>query len=340
MLKIHQTRFKAAFDFLSQDLPTVGQKAPQVWKAFLQNAHLDVGEALQTVTMNSAAPLIFASDLGPAVYGQFDPQIPGRIEIGSEVLNQFVSDSANPVAQQFLRVKVLHEMCHWGCFRKQLPDNDQAGEEFERTAFGDELRPWWTSAAPALASAGAGDVFADPRARADLLMSLLGMHGFAPGRRDDPDHKVFSGTDVAEAMPRGFRNNNPGNIRTGPSMWRGLADPVDQMEFQRREQSFCVFREPEWGLRALAILLRKYKTEHGLDTPRKIIARWAPAGDNNDVTSYAAQLAAALGIGPDNFVDATDDASLVTMIRAIARHENGDRPPYAEMQCQAALLLV
>lgn len=340
MLQIHQARYKAAFDFLSQDLPAVSVKAPATWQAFLQNSHLDAGEAMQAVTMGSAPPLIFASDLGPAVFGQFDPQIPGRIEIGIEVLGRFASAAEIGAAQEFLRAKVLHETCHWGCFRKHVPDDDQAGEAFEQAAFGQELLPWWTSTVPSVLRVGADKVFREPRARAELLMSLLGMHGSAPGRQDDPDHSVFGGADVAEAMPRGFRNNNPGNIRVSSSIWRGLADPVDKTEFQRREQSFCVFREPEWGFRALAILLRKYKSEHGLDTPRKIIARWAPASDNNDVANYAGQLAAALGVTPDSFVDATDDATLRTMMSAIARHENGDRPPYAEMQLETALLLV
>jgi hypothetical protein len=336
MLRIHQNFYKDAFDFLSRDLPNISQQAPGVWEAFLQYSGLKADEAIQAVTMNGAAPLIFAANLGPAVFGQFDPQVPGRIEIASEVLDQFALDPTNPLAQQFLRAKVLHEICHWSCFRKQIPDDDQSGEAFEQAAFGQELMPDWT-----LALAVNSTVFSDPQTRANLLESLLTKHTFAPGRVEDPDHVTFSGANVAEAMPRGFRNNNPGNIRISPSsIWRGLADPGDKTNFQLREKSFCVFREPEWGLRAVAILLRKYKTEYGLDTPRKIISRWAPASDNNDVGSYAQQLAKALGIAPDDPVDATEDADLIKMMRAIARHENGDLPPYTEVQYQTALLLV
>lgn len=349
MLLVHQTRYKAAFDFLSRDLPMVKQ-TDSIWKPFLQNSNLSDAEATKALTMDGSEPLIFAADLGLSVFGQFDAQIPGRIEIGMEVLTRFAA--ADPAAQQFLRAKVLHELCHWACFRKRVPDNDTAGEAFETAAFGLEL-PWWpgsgvravagvgvatTAAGAPIARGGPGNVFADPVARAQLIASLLGKLGFAPGRQSDPAQAVFGGVDVAQAVRRGFRNNNPGNIRVG-SMWRGLADPVDETDFQRREKDFCVFREPEWGFRALAILLRKYKTDHGLDTPRKIIARWAPASDNNDVTSYAGHLALALGIGPDDFADATDDTKLLVMMRAIARHENGERPPYADMQYQTALKL-
>ena len=339
MLKIQQTRYQAAFDFLSNDLPAIRQADSPVWQAFLANSHLVEAEAVEVLTMNGSAPLVFASDLGASVFGQFDRQIPDRIEIGIDILSRFAENTTNVDAKQFLRVKVLHEICHWACFRGRIPDNDSAGEAFEQEAFGRELMPWWrVDDAPALPSA-VGDVFADPSARAALLMSSLGAPGFAPGRREDPNHRVFGGADVAEAMPRGYRNNNPGNIRVG-SAWRGLADPVDKFAFQTRESNFCVFREPEWGLRALAILLRRYKNDHGLDTPRKIISRWAPANDNNDVASYAAQLASALGINPDGFVDANADDQLLVMMRAIARHENGAAPPYADMQYKTALLLV
>jgi len=336
MLRIHQDLYKDAFDFLSRDLPTINQQAPNVWEAFLQNSGLKSDEAVQAVTMNGSAPLIFVANLGPAVFGQFDPQIPGRIEISSEVLDQFARSPTDTLVQQFLRAKVLHELCHWACFKKQIPDNDQSGESFEQAAFGRELVPDWT-----VGIAAAHSMFSDPQERADLLVTLLAKRTFAPGRIEDPDHAVFGGANVSEAMARGFRNNNPGNIRVSlTSVWRGLADPVDMKDFQLREKSFCVFREPEWGLRALAILLRKYKTKYGLDTPRKIISRWAPASDNNDVTSYAQQLAKALGIGPDDYVDANKDADLVKMMRAIARHENGDTPPYTAMQYQTALILV
>lgn len=339
MLQIQQTRYKDAFDFLSNDLPTISTRMPDVWKAFLKHSGLEDAEAKPAVTMNGTAPLIFASELGMAVYGQFDPSVPGRIEISTDVLDQFTPAATNTDAQGFLRAKVLHEICHWACFAKGIRDDDQSGEAFEDQAFGRELPPWWTSSSAPTPDT-VGDVFGDAQDRADLLRTLLGKSGFAPGRLEDPNHVVFGGIDVAEAMPRGFRNNNPGNIRISSSVWRGLADPIDETDFQRREQNFCVFREPEWGLRAQAILLRKYKTELGLDTPRKIISRWAPASDNNDVTSYAEQLAKALGIGPDGFVDTTDAPSLIIIMRAIGQYENGDRPPYAGTQYQAALLLI
>ncbi|MEY5098465.1 MAG: hypothetical protein RJA36_1184 [Pseudomonadota bacterium] len=340
MFTLQQKRYPKAFAFLSAALPDV-IKSEKTLAAFLTYSCLTPQEAQQALRMDTVSPLIFASDLGPVIYGQFDPQVPDRIEIAIEVLTRFeaVADSSLIVAQQFLLAKVLHEMCHWGCCRKQIEDNDSAGEEFEAKLYGSELIGWWREPCSTI-SGGAGTPFTDPQIRAVALKSLLSGRGFAPGRSKDPDHAVCSGDDVAQGMPRGFRNNNPGNIRKSTSAWRGLADPADMKPFQRNESNFCVFREPEWGLRAMAYLLRDYQSDHGLDTPRKIISRWAPATDNNDVDSYADALARALGVQADDRIDTTDDATLITMLQAISRHENGDRSPYTRVQYQTALLLL
>ena len=55
------------------------------------------------------------------------------------------------------------------------------------------------------------------------------------------------------AIPRGIRNNNPGNIRWSNDQWKGLI-PKDQAS----DKAFCVFRSPEYGIRAMARILRKY----------------------------------------------------------------------------------
>lgn len=60
--------------------------------------------------------------------------------------------------------------------------------------------------------------------------------------------------------PRGIRNNNPGNIRWGDD-WKGLV-PKDQ----RTDKSFCQFTTPEYGIRAMIIILRNYQRKYGLDT--------------------------------------------------------------------------
>ena len=119
--------------------------------------------------------------------------------------------------------------------------------------------------------------------------------------------------------PRGIRNNNPGNIRWG-SDWKGL-----KKDGKQQDPSFCVFETPEYGIRALAKLLRNYQRLYGLNTPYRIISRYAPPTENETV-SYIDSVSWQLGITPDTPVDLTEDGVLMVFIKAIIRHENGIQP--------------
>jgi hypothetical protein len=350
---IFQSLYPNSFEFLSAKLPQALDDLA-VRNAFLANSHLALDEARSAVAMNGSNPLVFPSALGPAIWGQFLPSVPNRIQINREVFEHFEDDHAQLMAQEFLRTKILHEMCHWGCALKGVPDPDTAGETFETTLFQRELSAWWPPAAPApeaavLAAEGQGlggpDVFTDADARAALLRALLSGARYAPGKNEDPQHLVFGGIDVGQDLPRGYRNNNPGNIRI-KDRWMGLAEPMLTKPFQQQESAFCVFAEPEWGLRAIGALMRTYKLQHGLRTPRAIISRWAPASDNNDVASYATAVAKVLTqelgvqISADDFIDIENEPTLIAVMKAIARHENGLRPPYAQIQFVTAVRLM
>lgn len=112
---------------------------------------------------------------------------------------------------------------------------------------------------------------------------------------------------------RGIRNNNPGNLRHGPQ-WQGLA-------IHQPDNAFSTFVSMEYGIRALLLNLRGYFLVHELSTVREIINRWAPPSEN-DTRAYVAQVARALGVGPDDRLEPTPQ-TLEALARAIARHENG-----------------
>ena len=76
-----------------------------------------------------------------------------------------------------------------------------------------------------------------------------------------------------QQLPRGIRNNNPGNIRHGAN-WQGL-NPNGRII----DPAFCVFTAPIYGIRALAKVLINYKKIHGLNTVRQIVSRYAPPND-------------------------------------------------------------
>ena len=113
---------------------------------------------------------------------------------------------------------------------------------------------------------------------------------------------------------RGERNNNPGNIRLSAAPWRGKITGGDA--------AFETFADATSGIRALALLLRRYFRVYGLDTVRKIIDRYAPASEN-DTGAYVRAVAAAIGAGPDERLDLDDDGRLSALVAAIITHENG-----------------
>jgi len=344
-IPIHADRFPKSYAYLQTNLPQVSAR-PQVWNPFIECSGLTQNEAAEAIRWGTS-PWVFASSLNSA-WALFNQANPGRIEVNTDVLTHFEGDSSAAAAQEFLLAKVLHELCHWGCFRKQVQETEEQGERFENLAFGQHLRPWWLqsasadSATPEALSAASLDtgVFTDPKLRAAACRQLASGAAHVPGRREDPSHATFSGADVSEPLPRGIRNNNPGNIKKGTDDWLGLARPDQMAPFQLNEAVFYVFREPEWGMRAMVSLLRAYKRKHGLVTPRGIISRYAPAGDNNNVQSYATALANGLGIGIDDVADADDNSTVLQMIKAMIRHENGTKILYSETQYRTAMELL
>lgn len=137
-------------------------------------------------------------------------------------------------------------------------------------------------------------------------------------------------------QPRGIRSNNPGNIDHNPrNKWLGLADPpIEQGVANPR---FARFVAPEYGIRAIAMLLMAYQDKHGLNTVSGLIGRWAPSSEN-DTGSYALHVADALGVRPRDPINVHDHATMAALVRAIIQHENG-RQPYSEAQINHALRL-
>lgn len=116
-------------------------------------------------------------------------------------------------------------------------------------------------------------------------------------------------------LPRGIRNNNPGNIRLSATRWQG------QRGFQF-DPSFVEFTDPVLGLRALMRLLLTYHLKYGLDTVESLINRYAPPHENA-TDAYAHDVARRLGVGRRERLDLARPGILQELARAITCHENG-----------------
>lgn len=125
------------------------------------------------------------------------------------------------------------------------------------------------------------------------------------------------------AIPRGVRNHNPGNIEKGPFS-RSMGSSSG------RDRRFAYFRRPADGIKAITVLLIYYQHKHKRRSIRRMIARWAPAFENN-VRSYANAVARYAKISPDREFSMVDDVVTAQLVIAgMIRHENGYHPYSAE----------
>ena len=128
---------------------------------------------------------------------------------------------------------------------------------------------------------------------------------------------------------RGFRNNNPGNIRHSEK-WLGLAE-------KQTDPDFCQFVSVEYGIRAIFKILETYRDKYGLKTVREIITKWAPPSEN-DTEAYIKGVCDYIRnrhvtVFPD---DEIEGWYLYSVVAGIIHHENGVQPFYTDFfeQCK------
>lgn len=137
-------------------------------------------------------------------------------------------------------------------------------------------------------------------------------------------------------LPRGVRNNNPGNIRSSIDKWQGLSDT-------QNDTAFFQFKDPVWGIRAIASLLIGYQNRAHCHTPYDFISRYSPPGDHNPTDVYAARVATAIdpNMTSDMPIDVKDYYVMKPMVQVIITQENGlpwDKF-YSDAQIDKALML-
>ena len=120
---------------------------------------------------------------------------------------------------------------------------------------------------------------------------------------------------INENLPRGYKNNNPLNIRISSQGWQGKITPNTDGAFEQ-------FIDMAHGYRAALITLRTYINKYGLNTVRKMIGRWAPPSENN-TESYITNVCKNSGLTADEIITANDQDKLARMVYAMSISENG-----------------
>ena len=116
-------------------------------------------------------------------------------------------------------------------------------------------------------------------------------------------------------LPRGLRNNNPGNIRINNDKFQGEIIPS-------QDKSFKQFETIAYGYRAMFVILDNYR-KNGFDTIGKIIYRWAPPEDKNHTESYIKAVEIKTNIPRDKVLTELSGQNYIRIVSAMSEVENG-----------------
>lgn len=140
--------------------------------------------------------------------------------------------------------------------------------------------------------------------------------GETPEESDAPESSDSGSAPAASnsSLPRGVRNNNPGNLnyvgQDGATLESGS------------NARFAKFSSMEEGVAALAKQLQRYASR-GINSIRAIVNKYAPAGDGNNTAAYMQALSRAMGVGVDSQLNLGDTSQLTALVKGITSHENG-----------------
>ena len=116
------------------------------------------------------------------------------------------------------------------------------------------------------------------------------------------------------SLPRGLRNNNPGNIKRNSDVFQG--------EKTSSDKEFKQFKSMAYGYRAIFKILSHYYRTYKLDTIRKIIGRWAPENENN-TNAYIKAVSDYAGIPADDPININDREQMIRIVAGMSKVENG-----------------
>ena len=134
----------------------------------------------------------------------------------------------------------------------------------------------------------------------------------------NPPSLINSNWDMLEntSLSRGYRNNNPLNIRKSLQTWKG------KIYIGNTDPDFEQFENMAYGYRAALMTMRTHIKKYGLNTVYQIIKRWAPAEDGNNPEGYTQRVCNATGLTPNTVVGYNDADTLTKMAYGMSIVEN------------------
>lgn len=133
-----------------------------------------------------------------------------------------------------------------------------------------------------------------------------------------------STSNSGNTLPRGYRNNNPLNIRiNSANNWAGKVSPNTDGQFEQ-------FTSMAYGFRAAFILIRNYINNYGLTTVQAIIGKWAPNNENN-TAGYISAVCGSTGFLPNTVINPYNQEQMGKLVYAMAIKENGYAPNWYDV---------
>lgn len=118
-------------------------------------------------------------------------------------------------------------------------------------------------------------------------------------------------------LPRGMRNNNPGNIRISSTNWQGKIPQA-----LNTDKAFEQFQTYAYGVRAMIKNLLTYYNRDGLNTVAEIVSKWAPSNEN-DTAAYIKKVSDATGFGQNQSLNLRSVSTMRALVIAMTGVENG-----------------
>lgn len=162
--------------------------------------------------------------------------------------------------------------------------------------------------------------------RISLAVVLFALAGGIAVLQRKQNKQQDTTTMTDQKLPRGYRNNNPLNIRiSSTNNWQGEVQNNTDGVFEQ-------FVAMEYGYRAALKLIRNYITRDGLTTVSDIISKWAPNNENNT----AGYIQRVIGINqwtPAKVIDPYSKDDMCDLAYAMAIVENGNTilPDYTQI---------
>ena len=125
-------------------------------------------------------------------------------------------------------------------------------------------------------------------------------------------------------LPRGYRNNNPLNIRiNSANNWAGKVSPNTDGAFEQ-------FSSMAYGFRAAFVLIRNYVNNYGATTVQAIISKWAPNNENN-TQAYINAVCRNTEFSPTTNINPYNQEQMCKLVYAMAIVENGYTPNWYDV---------